>query len=97
MTARTYSDLASQHLCLDGVVSVLGGGIDIEADDVFRLLGELRVLRDADAVWAELVSLEDALPPSAGWRSLSETGLIVPLWQGAALEMSLIPVLWHPD
>ena len=44
----------------DGV----GGRIDVEADDVLELLGELRVVRQlerADAMRRELVGLEDAL------------------------------------
>src|ERR1700682_2533686 len=46
----------------------MGGRIDVEADDVFEFLGELRVVRQlerADAMRRELVGLEDTLP-SAG-------------------------------
>src|SRR5271154_1882208 len=42
----------------------MGGRIDVEADAVFELLGELRVRRQlecADAMRRELVSLEDTL------------------------------------
>ena len=42
----------------------MGGRIDVEADDVLELLGELRVVRQlerADAMRRELVGLEDAL------------------------------------
>jgi hypothetical protein len=42
----------------------MGGRIDVEADDVFELFGELRVVRQferSDAVRHELVGLEDAL------------------------------------
>jgi hypothetical protein len=56
--------------CLDLALLVdreddrMGGRIDVEADDVFELLGELRVRRQlerADAMRRELVSLEDTL------------------------------------
>src|ERR1700680_1813099 len=42
----------------------MGGRIDVEADDVFEFLGELRVVRQlerADAMRRELVGLEDTL------------------------------------
>ena len=47
----------------------MGGRIDVEADDVFELLGELRVRRQlerADAMRRELVSFEDTLLIGAG-------------------------------
>ena len=40
----------------------MGGRIDVEADDVFGVLGELRVVRQlerADSMRRELVGLED--------------------------------------
>ena len=47
----------------------MGGRIDVEADNVFELLGELRVRRQlerADAMRRELVGLEDTLHRSQG-------------------------------
>ena len=56
-------------LLVDRENNRMGGRIDVEADDVFELLGELRVRRQlerADAMRRELVGLEDTLHRSQG-------------------------------
>ena len=55
----------------------MGGRIDVEADDVFELLGELRVrrqLKRADAMRRELVGLEDTAPIAGSLPRQHSTG-----------------------
>src|ERR1700737_2164795 len=61
LSAVERLDLA---LLVDREDDRMGGRIDVEADDVFEFLGELRVVRQlerADAMRRELVGLEDTL------------------------------------